>query len=80
MKDRYDYVHRTVKEIGTFRFGPGSPIKSTFAVLVPIEMDNATFLLRLGVIDKEVPALMSKSVVKGFRGVVDMDKMRLEFR
>ena len=51
---------RRVAESEPFRFGPGNRIKSTYALLIPICWSSQCFVLRVSIVPKDVPCLMSR--------------------
>ena len=63
---------RTVEESEPFRFGPGKCIKSSWALLIPIIWGESTFVLRVSVVDKDIPCLMSRPAMKRLCCQIDL--------
>ena len=63
--------YRKVDESEPFRFGPGAKIWSEYDLIIPILWSSTTLLLRVSVVAKEVPCLISRPVMKRLGGVVD---------
>ena len=62
-----------VDEAEPFRFGPGKRILSSGALLVLVCMQGRTIILRVSIIDKPVPCLISRPVLKRLGCVIDLD-------
>ena len=68
-----------VPECETFRFGPGAVKKSSRAVIFPVVVGQTVFLLRAGLLDEEVPLLVSLGVLKQLGSVIDVAEKTIEF-
>ena len=51
--------YRQIDEEEPFRFGPGNRIWSKYALLLPVIWDKETFILRISIVEKDIPCLMS---------------------
>ena len=61
-----------VPEDEPFRFGPGKRVVSTEAVLLPVVWGGHTFLVRVSVVGKDVPCLLSTCVLRQLGAIVDL--------
>ena len=70
---RLGWPYKVVKEKEPFRFGPGKRIWSQEALLVGVLWAAQVFVLRVSIVEAEVPFLISKYVIKRLTGVLDFD-------
>ena len=59
-----------VEESEPFRFGPGVKIWSKYALIIPLLWGKTPILLRVSIVAKEVPCLISRPVMQRLGGVV----------
>ena len=71
---------KIVEDKEPFKFGPGKRIWSTSAILVVTKWGNQTVVVRFSIVDKEVPFLISKFVMKRLGSVIDMDENYILFK
>eukprot|EP00971_Amphidinium_carterae_P172949 3428437-Amphidinium_carterae.1 len=83
-QQKFGYALEEVKEKEPFRFGLADRIFSTRAVLVPMEWrvhrNTYGFLLRVSVVDGNVPCLISRRALKAVGAVLDMEHSRARFQ
>ena len=74
--------HRVIPDSQPFRFGDGPKIKAFCAVLMPIYVGESKtlVLLKVSVVDEDVPLLVSSKALKAMGGVVDLDHDQYLFR
>ena len=75
-----DWPCRVVTEKEPFRFGPGTRIWSEEALIIPVVWANQVVVLRISVIPKRVPCLLSKTVFKTLRCALDLDDNEAIFK
>ena len=64
---------RRIREEESFRFGPGKRVRSLYALLLPVQFGKSrrqTYLLRLSVVDRELPLLISQQVLSFLKMVI----------
>ena len=71
---------KLVKDREPFRFGPGKRIWSEEAILVVTKWGGQVVVVRFSIVEKDVPFLISKFVMKRLGSLVDMEENRLVFR
>jgi len=72
-----DMVYRARTPGVTFKFGNASKLTSTYALLLP-RGENGW--IRLEVVPGNTPCLVSNSILKGLRGIVDVEDKKLRFK
>ena len=61
-----------------FRFGPGPTIRSTKALLLPIEWGNGLgAMLRISLVACDVPPLMSRAVMRYLGAAIELKAMQV---
>ena len=65
-----------VEEEEPFRFGPGSRIIAHQALLLPVVWGGHTFIVRISVVEKDVPCLLSTGVLRRLGGILDFCRVR----
>ena len=68
---------KSVKEESSqskFRFGDGHECKSMKALIIPIKVGRRKYLLRVEVVEEEIPLLLSKPSMKSLKMNLDFDK------
>ena len=75
-----DWPLKVVAEQEPFRFGPGNRIWSEEAIIVPVVWASQVVLLRISVLPKKVPCLLSKTVFKTLRCALDLDDNEAIFK
>ena len=63
-----------------FRFGASKIFKATYAVLVIVTLQDRTFVLKVAVVDGDVPLLLSRSVLGCLGMVYDIERHEADFR
>ena len=61
-----------MEENEPFRFGPGKRIWSMSALIIAVDWGGVVVILRLSVIDHNIPTLLSKHVFRSLGAVIDM--------
>ena len=74
LREAHDYQIERVDDNEAFRFGPGAPVHSSFAILLPVEWQGRGAVIRISIVPREVPPLISKAVLKYLRANIDLDK------
>lgn len=71
-----------VEESEAFRFGPGNRIHSSYAVLIPLGIQGGQHqaVLRVSVVPRKVPMLMSKSALESLGSVLFIKQGRIELQ
>jgi len=69
-----------VNENEPFRFGPGKRMWSEQAVVVPVCWAKQIVVLRISIVDHEVPFLISKYVFKSLGALIDLDANEVTFK
>ena len=68
-----EYTRRGIKlvmvpESEPFRFGPGERIWSKEALIVPLYWESSVFAVRVSIVERDVPCLISRRTLKGLWG------------
>ena len=63
-----------------FRFGASKIFKATYAVLVVICLQGRTFVIKVAVVDGDVPLLLSRSVLGKLGMVYDIERHEADFK
>ncbi|CAE7717731.1 RE2 [Symbiodinium sp. CCMP2592] len=63
-----------------FRFGASKGFKATYAVLVFITLQHRTFVIKVAVVDGDVPLLLSRAVLGKLGMVYDIERHEADFR
>ena len=58
-----NWPYRVVEENEPFRFGPGKRIWSTSALIIAVDWGGVVVILRLSVIDHNIPTLLSNCLL-----------------
>ena len=66
-----------VDESEPFRFGLGKHVYSEYALLFPVLWGGITVIIRISVVPRDVPLLISKPVLKRLGGVIDLERTGL---
>ena len=69
-----------VEERETFCFGPGKQIWSEKALVLAVLWGQAVVVLRVSIVENDVPCLISKFVLKQFGAVVDLESNHVVFK
>ena len=74
--------HQVIQDGQPFRFGDGPKMRAFCAVVMPIYVGDSKnmVLLKVSVVDEDVPLLVSSKVLKAMGGVVDLDHEQYLFR
>ncbi len=78
VESTFDVKVIAIYEKAPFKFGPGGRIFSVYALVVVFECadQRSRVAVKISVIDRDLPCLLSKSVIRGLRGVFDTDLMK----
>ena len=76
----HQWPYAQQKEKEPFRFGPGSRIWSSYALILPVVWAGTTVVLRISIIDKNVPFLLSKHVFKRLGASIDLEDNVVSFK
>ena len=76
-KDLRDLVYRARTPGVTFKFGNSSKLTSRFAILLPRRQNG---WLRVEVVPGQTPFLISNPILKGLKGIIDVDEQMLHFK
>ena len=68
-----NWPYRVVEENEPFRLGPGKRIWSKLALIIAVDWGGVVVILRLSVIDHNIPTLLSKHVFRSLGAVIDMN-------
>jgi hypothetical protein len=66
-----------VSKLEPFRFGPGARLVSKYALVLPVLWCNKQYVIRISIVEEEVPCLLSKRVLEAVGAVIDMGKHRI---
>ena len=66
-------VLKQIPESEPFRFGPGRRILSRCALLVPCSLGGVTLVLRVSIVERDVPCLLSRRALKSLGAIINFD-------
>ena len=72
--DKYGIEYQLVDENEPFRFGPGKRIYSKYALLLPVVWGQHTVVVRISIVDKDVPRLLSRPAMGSLSMVLDLGR------
>ena len=74
------WPYALVEEREPFRFGPGKRIWSEKALVLGVLWGQAVVVLRISIVENDVPCLISKFVLKQLGAVIDLESNHVVFK